>query len=219
MRKATNGISFDDVHSFDDLSLILSEKDIPPATPKTTYIDVPGADGSLDLTEASGDVRFQDRSCKFTFTMLPSDRTEFEEKKTEISNLLNGKKCKITLDIDSDYYYQGRCTVDDYLQDINLKQIVVTAKVKPYKYKQDVTAVSVQLGQTAKTIYLDNGRLAVVPQIDCSNDNTVVVFNGATYNLSKGTHKLLDIQLKQGINTLTVSGTGTVTFKYQEGDL
>lgn len=219
MRKATNGISFDDVHSFDDLSLVLSEKDIPPATPKTTYIDVPGADGTIDLTEAHGEVKFKDRDCKFTFTMLPSDRTDWEEKKTEISNLLNGKVCKITLDTDEDYYYQGRCTVNDYLQDINLKQFVITAKVKPYKYKQYVTVVSVQLEQTEKTVFLNNGRMSVAPSIECSNDDTVITFKGGTYNLSKGTHKLLDIQLKQGSNALTVSGTGTVTFRYQEGDL
>lgn len=219
MRKATNGIYFDDVHSYDDLSLVLSEKDIPPAKPKTTYIDVPGADGSLDLTESHGEVKYKNRDCKFTFTMLPSDKADFEEKKTEISNLLNGKMCKITLDIDPDYYYQGRCTVDDYLQDRNLKQFVVSAQVKPYKFKQNVTVVIVTLSGTEKTVQLNNGRRAVSPFIDCTNDNTIIDFGGATYNLSAGTHKVIDIQLKEGSNALTVSGTGKVTFRYQEGDL
>ena len=219
MRKATNGITFGDVHSYDDLSLILSGKDIPPAAPKTTYIDIPGADGSLDLTEAHGDVKYKDRECKFTFTMLPSDKTDWEEKKTEISNLLNGKRCKITLDVDADYYYQGRCTVDDYLQDKNLKQFVVSAKVHPYKFKQDVTVVPVTLAETPKTVHLSNGRRAVSPSIECTHDNTIIVFGGATFNLNAGTHKILDIQLKEGNNALTVSGTGTVIFRYQEGDL
>lgn len=219
MRKATNGISFDDVHSFDDLLLVLSRADIPPAPPKTTYIDVPGADGSLDLTESHGEVRYKDRDCKFTFTMLPSDGTDWEEKKTEISNLLNGKKCKITLDTDEDYYYQGRCTVDDYLQDRNLKQFVITAKVKPYKFKQYETTVTVSLSDVEKAVYLSNGRKPVIPSIECSNNNTVITFGGVTFNLSAGTHKILDIQLKEGNNALTVSGTGTIIFSYQEGDL
>lgn len=219
MRKATNGIYFDDVHSYDDLFLVLSEKDIPPAAPKTTYIDIPGADGSLDLTEAHGEVKYKDRDCKFVFTMHPSDKTDFEEKKTEISNLLNGRICKITLDTDADYYYHGRCTVSDYLQDKNLKQFVITAKVNPYKQKQDVTAVTVALSETAKTVHLSNGRRFVVPFIECTNNNTVVVFGNTTFNLNAGTHKLLDIRLKDGINAVTVSGTGTVTFRYQEGEL
>jgi phage-related protein len=219
MRKATNGICFDDVHSFDDLNLVLSKKDIPPAAPKTTYIDIPGADGSLDLSETHGEVKYKDRDCTFTFTMHPGDTTDWEEKKTEISNLLNGKVCKITLDTDEDYYYQGRCTVSKYLQDRKLKQFTVTAKVKPYKFKQEVTVVTVPIDGTEKAVNLNNGRKAVSPSIECTNDNTVISFGGATFNLSAGTHKLLDIQLKEGINTLTISGTGTVTFRYQEGDL
>ena len=219
MRKATSGILFDDIHSYDDLLLVLSDKDIPPATPKTTYIDVPGADGSLDLTETHGEVKYKDRDCKFTFTMLPSDTTDWEEKKTEISNLLNGKVFKITLDTDEDYYYQGRCTVNEYLQDRNLKQFVISAKVKPYKFKQEATVVFVTLTGTEKTVRLGNGRMSVSPSIECSNDNTIIVFGNTTFNLSAGTHKLLDIQLVEGTNTLTVSGTGTVTFRYQEGEL
>lgn len=219
MRKATHGIYFDDVHSFDDLSLILTEKDIPPAEPKTVYVDVPGADGSLDLTEVHGEVKYKDRNCKFTFARYPLDSMDWEEKKTEISNLLNGKMCKITLDIDSDYYYQGRCAVDEYLQDKNLKQIVITARVKPYKFKQDVTVVTVALTETPKTVHLSNGRRVVSPSIDCTHDNTVIVFGDAEFNLSKGTHKLLDVQLKEGNNSFTVSGSGTLTFRYQEGDL
>lgn len=219
MRKATHGISFGDIHSFDDLRLVLSEKDIPPAIPKTTYIDIPGADDDLDLTEVHGEVKYKSRDCTFTFTMLPSDKTDFEEKKTEISNLLNGKEFKITLDADADYYYQGRCTVKDYLQDRNLKQFVISAKVKAYKFKQDVTVATVSLSELPKTVYLSNGRKSVVPSIECSHDDTVVVFGDMTFNLSKGTHKILDIQFKEGNNTLTVTGKGSIIFRYQEGDL
>ena len=156
-----------------------------------------------------------------TVTVSPSlsDETDFEEKKTEISNLLNGKSCKITLDTDEDYYYQGRCSVDNHLQDGNLKQFTIKAKVRPYKYRQEVTKVIATLSGATKTVILSNGRKAVVPSIECTNDNTVISFGGATFNLSAGTHKILDIMLAEGDNTLTVSGTGTVTFMYQEGDL
>lgn len=219
MIKATNGILFGDVHSFNDLNLVLTKATIPPAKPKTTYIDIPGADGSLDLTEAHGDVKYSDRDCTFNFSVLPSDDTDWEEKKTEISNLLNGKACNITLDTDEDYYYQGRCSVDEHLQDGNLKQFTIKVKVRPYKYRQEVTKVTVALTGATKTVILSNGRKPVAPSIECTNDNTLIAFGGISFNLSAGTHKLLDIMLAEGDNTLTVSGTGTVTFKYQEGDL
>ena len=219
MIKATNGILFGDVHSFNDLNLVLTKATIPPAKPKTPYLDIPGADGSLDLTEAHGDVKYSDRDCTFNFSVLPSDDTDWEEKKTEISNLLNGKACNITLDTDEDYYYQGRCSVDEHLQDGNLKQFTIKVKVRPYKYRQEVTKVTVALTGATKTVILSNGRKPVAPSIECTNDNTLIAFGGISFNLSAGTHKLLDIMLAEGDNTLTVSGTGTVTFKYQEGDL
>ena len=218
----SKGILFGDTHSFDDLDLILSACDIPPAKPKTTYIDVPGADGSVDLTEAIGEVKFSDRDCSFTFTMNPMGDLSvaaYEEKKTEVSNLLNGQEFKITLDKDEDFYYQGRCTVESYMSDRRLRQIVVSAKVKPYKYKQSVTAVTIELSSTPKTMNIANSRKSVVPSITCTKDNTVVTFGGATYNLSAGTHKVLDIQFVEGNNAVTVSGTGTVTFKFQEAEL
>lgn len=216
------GISFDSTHSYYDLNLILSSVDIPPAQPKTNYVDIPCGDGSIDLSEANGEVKYYDRDCTFTFTMNPSgDLSEaaFEEKKTEVSNFLNGRKRKITLDKDDEFYYSGRCTVNSYLSDKRLRQIVVTAKVKPYKYKQNETVLQFALSSTAKTVNIVNSRKTVVPSINCTNNNTKIVFGSLETVLSAGTHKILDIQFKEGKNQLKLSGSGTITFTFQEGEL
>lgn len=214
------GIAFDDVHTFDDLNLVLSVcPDMPPARPKTTYIDIPGADGSLDLSEVHGEVKFSDRENKYTFTMHPAETMTWEEKMQEVSNLLNGKRCRMTLDKDEDYFWDVRASIDSYKSDKRLHQIVIAVRALPYKFKQDITKRTVQLSGESKSINLMNGRKSVCPSIECSNDNTVIVFGDATFNLSAGKHEILDIQLVEGINTLTVSGSGTVTFLYQEGDL
>lgn len=137
------GIWFDDVHSHTDLNLVLSEINIPPAIPKTTFVDIPGGDGSVDLSEALGEVKFKDRGCSFTFTAFPDD--DFEVKKRQVSNLLNGKRCKIIVDKDPDYYWIGRCSVDEYASDKRVHQIVVVATVAPYKLKRNVTREIVHL--------------------------------------------------------------------------
>ena len=216
------GIRFDDIHSYYGLNLILSKVDIPPAIPKTTYVDIPGGNGSIDLTEAHGEVKYKDRDCKFTFTMNPAgDLSEaaFEEKKTEVSNALNGKVFKITLDKDAEFYYSGRCEVSEYLSDKRIRQFVVTARVKPYKFKQNVSIKKYLLSEKEQTVNVMNGRMSVVPEITCTNDNTNVVFGSIEKVFSKGTHKILDIQFKHGSNQLKLSGSGTITFKYQEGEL
>ena len=213
------GISFGDTHSYYDLNLILSEVKIPPATPKTSYVDVPGADGSIDLTEAHGEVKYSDRECTFIFTMHPLDSSTWEEKQTEVSNLLNGRVFKITLDKDDEFYYEGRCTVKEFASNKRIKQITVAAKVKPYKYKQNETRVTAALSSTPKTLNILNGRKSVSPSIECSNDNTSIAVGGATFKLNAGTHKILDIRFVEGINQVTVSGSGTVIFCYQEAEL
>lgn len=213
------GITIDDVHTYHDLNLILSASEIPPAKPKTKYVQVPGADGSLDLTEAIGEVRFSNRDLKFTFTFIPDGLTTFEEKRTEVANLISGKQCKITLDSDEEYYYEGRCTIDSYKKDKNRHQMVVKMNASPYKFKQDVTRKTIALTGTATSVKISNGRKSVVPLIHCTDDNTVVIFNNGTFKLSAGTHKILDIQFKEGNNEVTVSGSGAVTFEYQEGEL
>lgn len=216
------GILFGNIHSFHDLDLILSAVDIAPAKPKTTYVDVPGGDGSLDLTEALGEVKYSDRTHKFTLTMNPaSDLSEaaWEQKKTEVSNALNGLACRITLDKDPDYYWQGRCALDSYKSDRRLRQFVISAIVRPYKWKQSETVASFALSDTEQTVSIRNARKSVCPVITCTNDNTTVVFNGNEFTFSAGQHQNLNIRFTEGNNQLTISGTGTVTFSFQEGDL
>ena len=219
-----NGVLFqvvgssDTIHSYYDLNLILAPFVMPPAKPKISLLDIEGMDGSLDLTEANGEVKYYDREPKFTFTVFPEDELTFEERQTIVSNALNGQVCKITLDKDSDYYYIGRCTVDEYLCDRRLCQIVITAIVAPYKIRHNATVVSVNLSTAEQDVILENGRKPVVPIINCTAAASIT-FNGVTARLAAGTHKILDFQLKQGNNVFTVFGSGTLKFTYQEGDL
>ncbi|MBR5003993.1 MAG: hypothetical protein IKY14_00840 [Erysipelotrichaceae bacterium] len=187
-------------------------------------MDVPGGNGSLDLTEAHGEVKFKDREgCKFIFTMNPSDDLSnegYEEKKKEVSNALNGKYFeKITLDKDDGYYYSGRCKVDQYLSNKRIRQFVITARLKPYKLKQSETVMKYKLLSTEKTVTMMNGRKSIIPKIICTDDNTKIIFGEIEKTLSAGTHQILDIQFKEGANVLKLSGSGTITFVYREGEL
>jgi hypothetical protein len=178
-------------------------------------------DGSLDLTEANGEVRYYDRSLKFTFTVFPVDEMSFEERQTFVSNALNGKRCKITLDKDPEYYFIGRCTVNEHLCDRRLQQIVVTATVSPYKMLVRETVASYDLKGAKEDIVVENRRKSVIPVITCTEDCTITL-DSKSHDIDGGKeYKILDFQLKYGNNifTITGTGTGTITFTYQEGDL
>ena len=209
------GVSFDGIHSFNDWNIILNSVSVPPAEPKTNYVELPAGDGSIDLTEAIGEVRYNDRECEFVFTVFPFDN--FEEKKRIISNAINGKKVKIVVDKDPDYYWTGRCSVNEYSTDKAINQIVIGAVVSPYKYKHEKTVVTVPPGENV-SVLLPNSRRNVVPVI-VTTEETKIVFNNGTYNMNAGTHKILDLQLKGAETEFVVTSTGTTTFTYQEGDL
>ena len=133
---------------------------------------------------------------------------------------MNGRAFeKITLDKDPDYYWTGRVLVDSYKSNKRLRQFVVTATVRPYKYKQNDTVARFDLTEEEQTVSLPNARKSVCPYITCSSDETKVVFNGNTFTLGSGAHKILDIRLTEGENQVTISGTGNIVFAYQEGDL
>ena len=212
------GIKFNDIHSYRDLNLVLAPFQMPPATPKTNFIDVPGADGSIDASESLGEIKFNDRTGNFVFSVLPSD--DFEEKKTQISNLLNGLKCKIILDKDPEFYYLGRLMVNDYKANKKLRQITIDFRVQPYKLKKNVTTVDVapKTSKTTQTVILKNNRMSIVPTITTTKDTTIT-FGDAVIKMNAGTHKFLNIYLKQGENPITVESEGVVTFTYQEGAL
>lgn len=205
-------IKFNDIHLYNDLNLVVAPFEIAPAKAKTMFLEIEGADGSIDLTEAHGEVKFSDRTGSLTFYVLPNDN--WEAKKTEVSNLLNGLQCKMTLEKDPDYYYLGRFTINSYKSDRMLRQIVVDYRLKPYKYKQNVTTLKLVSGIHTVTC----SKMAVVPVITVEAD-AVITFGDRAYNLGAGTHQLLNIRFTEGDNEIKISSSKSVTFEFQEGAL
>ena len=214
------GTNFGGVHSDTDLHLIQQHVDVQPAEPKLNLIEIPGADGAKDLsTQPAGRVVFNDRRITWTFALYPGE--SWAEKHRQVSSALNGKYCNITLDSDPDYYYQGRLVVKSYKVDNQLRQITVEATCRPYMLKQLETVVRANLSTAYLNINLVNDRKPAIPTITVSAE-TLLIWNGASIALAPGTHKILDIELQEGVNVLraaTKTGTGNITLTYQEGAL
>lgn len=214
-----NGVTFGEIHSYNDLHLVLAPFTPTPAVPLTNLLKVPGRNGRLDLTEANGEVKYDSRDFQFTFVIAPGDDLTFDERLSAVANALDGLRCKITLDRDPDYYWMGRCLLHKYNRSKNIGKIIVKATVDPYKLKQGLTVATIELTEDEQEVTLENGRMASVPSIECTDDGTTVVFGGNTYTLNAGTSKILDIRFVEGSNVLKLSGSGTITFRWQEGAL
>lgn len=214
------GTDFGGVHSHRDLLLIQQSVEVQPAEPKLNLVNIPGADGSKDLSEQpAGRVVYKDRKISWTFALYPGEN--WDTKHSQVSNAINGRRVKITLDTDPDYYYLGRVVVKKYKVDNTLRQITVEATCQPYKLRQLSTSVSQGLAASYKTLRLLNDRKPVIPTITLTAPATVR-WKGQTYSLNTGEHKVLDIELQEGENLLEVlapGGSGRCTITYQEGAL
>lgn len=177
------GTDFGGIHSDYDLNLIQQSVEVDPAEPKLNLVEIPGADGAVDLTEQpAGRVTYKTRKITWTFALYPGD--SWDEKHREVSNALNGRKCNITLDTDLDYYYQGRLSVSKHKVDGVLRQITVEAICQPYKLKQDLTAAFIRFGgknlinpaylENSSNFYQNNAVYISVPIVLKPNTNYVL---------------------------------------------
>lgn len=214
------GTDFGGVHSSRDLNLIQQLVEETPAEPKLNLIDIPGADGAKDMTtQPSGRVVYNDRTVKWTFGLYPGDN--WPAKRREVSNALNGRRCRITLDENPDWCYVGRLVVREYVRDSVLRQITVEAICSPYLLRQTETVIQRSLSTTELKITVPNEFKPSIPRIKVSVE-TVVGYAGNTFTFAPGEHRALGIEFPAGTSQLTAktkSGTGTITITYQEGTL
>lgn len=209
-----NGVKFGDKHSIKDWDLLMTGKSIPDAEPKIIDVDIAGSNGKLDLSEWTGDILYNNRILTFNFDIFDSPSNWWTLKR-QISNYLHGKKLKIVLDQDAEYYYYGRCKVADFSNETTVAHITIECDCVPFIYKKEVTTKSIT---GTGTLILSNARKRVMPTIT-SNESMQFTYEGKTFTVN-GTLQSPDIILKEGNNIIEViSGTGTLTATYQEGEL
>lgn len=229
-----DGVTFGTKHSYNDFGLILSSKVISLPKAKTKTQEVPGADGVIDLTEClTDDIKYSNRNLQFTFTVI-DPMASFSAVLSEVTNYLHGRKMRIYMDWDRNYYYEGRCSVNQFKTDKRTSKIVIDCDCDPYKIEKNspsdpwlwdtfsfVDGIIYQNKVTVsgtKTVLLINRRKIVSPTFICTAQMTVT-FDGVTYNLPQGTRTILDIRLQEGENLVTFIGTGTVQIDYKGGSL
>lgn len=213
------GIQFGQYHSYRDLKLIPSKKEMGAPAVKKRSIEIEGADGVLDLTDFFGEPKYGEATHKFDFsTLVP--QTEFLSLFSTVKNAIHGKKVRIVLDDDPTFFYMGRCFVSPFTNEKGVGVVSVECDCEPYKYKLDRTVVTTAIDGT-KTIALTNGRKRAVPEVsvDTTTSLNIVFQTVNVWDLGAGSYTLPELELTEGENIVTVTGTGTITFTWQEGDL
>ncbi len=122
-----------DKNTWDDWHLIPAEPPIatlPEA--RTKFVEIPGMNGLLDISDIRGGTRYHDRTGSWKF-YITRDYSGYNRASLydEIKNFLHGKTLKVYLLDDPFYYYEGRFSVDNFVYGKNYSDITISYTLKP----------------------------------------------------------------------------------------
>ena len=211
----------DKYNTFYDWDLILTAKSVTPPEPKTYYVELDGADGTLDLSEAlTGGVVYKDRTVSATFWTDHGTRADRNNFLRRIRQAIHGKKVRIVEPDDPDHYLFGRVRIKDEVNKLAYAEISIECVCEPYRYNltDSVRNVVVKEGQAINLVFTNNGHKIVTPEIKVTG-SIELTFNGSKTSLVAGTYKITDLRLLPGSNVVGISGSGSATFTYKEADI
>lgn len=197
--------------AYDSWDIILTKVDHTLPEPKTIQVDIKGADGFLDLSEAeTGDIKYNNRKLSLTFDLMNVD--DYDDIITDMSNNIHGRMMKLMLTSDPMYYYEGRATINKW--ECSKRKGTVTVNLDAYPFKKSTTEYTFEIskttdGEITKNINVTT-RKPIMPYVEATGS---LVLNGVT--LETGKYQYSDIMLNGGVNSLKISGTGTLKLIYR----
>lgn len=226
-----HSVIFGEHHSWKDWHLIPSAPPvIPPPKPKVNYLEIPGTNGSLDISEIlTGVPTYDNRTGSMGFIYL----TEFGSSRRMYETILNsvhGKRLKVILTDDPEYYYEGRVSVKEYSISAQYSGFSFDYTFDPFKLRvHESPGYSNLAVDGERVIYLNTGGspMLVTPVV------TVNAVNGLTGVLARPGKQDVTIHFPSGVSSarypgltigegggvLTVTGTGTISLEIRGGSL
>lgn len=200
-----------------DYGLIVAPYAIPMPEPQTNFVEIPGRDGALDLSEAFGAVRYADRTIPLTLYA----RAPFDTLLSSFAADVHGRRMNVIFDRDTTYYYDARIMIEDVERHWGYSELSLECRAKPYKLEHFETAITV-LSTGSATVTLTNTRMPAVPSITVSAEMTLAfTINEKDYSvtLPAGTHTVPSLVLSEGDTEIGITGTGSAMFTYRKGAL
>ncbi len=201
--------------------ILLADLKIGVPTLKSNIIDIPGADGSVNMSYviSDGEPRYSNRD--ITFSLFKStDELSFSETFSRLLSLCHGREQTLILPNDRTHYYKGLFSIGER-SGYNSCTIPVSVSADPYAYKIELTTLEITIPESGKTdVYLYNEMRPVIPEFSATEAVTVS-FGNSQYTLPAGTSHIPALKLKAGDNVITLEGNAgsKVTVSYREARL
>jgi predicted phage tail component-like protein len=227
------GFSFNGIHN-EQMKVVMNSRIIQSPAKKKIKDSVPFMNGSYDFSTvgSNGEIVYSERQITINIG-IPAETNE--ELQLVYSNLLNwlvdtGKHELIFDDLD-DYYFLGEVESATKLSEVmEYGSFEVTITADPFKkskeyvgsdiwdtfnFEEDYVQTNTYAISGSKSITMNNPGRTVRPLINCTATMTLVK-DGKTYNLAKGNNNIYGLDFKTGVNTMTVSGTGTIKILFRK---
>lgn len=239
-----HSIMFGDKNTWDDWHLIPQTRPVfLPPDAKTSYVEVPGADGKIDLTESlTGSILYKNRQGTIQF-YVDNGHEEWDVLYSKIMNYLHGQKMNAILEDDPSFYYEGRFSVNTWKSEKHRSEIAIDYDVAPYKIdiqssKEDWLwdPFNFEVGIIREynnvrvngelTLEFIGSRRAYIPVFDTVLDNSAnpIILRWSSipdksFGLQNGRSKFPDVKIKNNTTIMTFTGYGVVTIDYRGGSL
>lgn len=229
----------DEIDTWTDWFLVPTTRPVinPPGL-KTNMVDIPGGNGSIDLTEVlTGFPTYSDRSGQLEF-IVDNDFIyrygSFAELYTEIMMYLHGKRLQMWLTDDDQYYYQGRFVVNEWKSEKDWSKITINYQLEPFKYEWESSEdnwlwdpFNLETGViryypptevSGSALARIPGRAAapVCPIIHVENSSGLTMsWGGRTFPLHNGDNVIPAMLIYSDAETVSFSGNGEVSLLYR----
>lgn len=238
-----HSITFGDKNTYDDWHLVPSSRPVfAPPPVKTTYLDLPGANGKLDLTDAlNGHPMFENRTGSIEFIVL-NDYGEWQNRYSEISNYLHGKKMKAVLEDDPGWYYEGRFSVNEWASEKDWSRITIDYDLYPYKKEvvdsledwkwdpfdlvngiiREFRGIKVDEVNGATVVDVPGSYEMIAPLIIVESSDgkgMTMLYGGVEYHLYDGENKNPNLIIANTTSQMIIHGNGKITIAYRGGSL
>lgn len=224
-------ILLNDVDTWADWGLIPSSRlSFSPPQLKSKYIDIPGEDGALDLSDTYGSIQFADRTGTLNF-FISDESPPIAELYGLMITHLHGRIVRATILSDPDWFYDGRFTVRDIASAASYGQVSIDYVCSVFKQERlyqtedwlwdPFDFESGEIGDHENLLVqgqLDisiGGEPRAVPFTFTATSQMIVRFNGIEYQIPIGTTEIKEIKRDNPPVNLSIYGNGRITIDYR----
>lgn len=209
-------MSFDHVSTKNYLGLDLIRCTISSPKRKTCYMDVLGADGTIDLLKNEENPTYENRTVNAIFVIVDMRAQDTIDRWL---NEFEGRTVPITLPGDPSHYVEGAVHLL-YGSCFPGKEVSITATCMPWRLSVQECRVDIPAA-TEEVLYqlYNSGTRVAVPELKVAGGNVTVRCGNLSKVFTSGNHLLPDFAIPQkGSIQLLISGAAA-TIKYREAIL